>query len=107
MLHQCFFIGDTIINGVSSAVLFGHAELPDAALEDLRVRDRMPIALLFPVDGQSGYVPVPVTDTRRLEVTFSQVLYAVVIAVRIHLFPFRTEKLSSLALMVLPHQVGE
>ena len=31
----------------------------------------------------------------------------VVIAVRIHLFPFRTEKLSSLAPMVLLHQVGE
>ena len=30
-----------------------------------------------------------------------------VIAVRIHLFPFRTEKLSSLAPMVLLHQVGE
>ena len=32
---------------------------------------------------------------------------AVVIAVRNHLFPFRTEKLSSPAQMVLPHQVGE
>jgi len=30
-----------------------------------------------------------------------------VIAVRIHLFPFRTEKLSSPSPMVLPHQVGE
>ena len=38
---------------------------------------------------------------------FSQKYTAVVIAVRIHLFPFRTEKLSSLAPMVLPHQVGE
>ena len=34
-------------------------------------------------------------------------IYKVVIAVRIHLFPYRTEKLSSLAPMVLPHQVGE
>ena len=32
---------------------------------------------------------------------------AVVIAVRNHLFPFRTEKLSSPSPMVLPHQVGE
>ena len=32
---------------------------------------------------------------------------AVVIAVRNHLFPFRTEKLSSPTPMVLPHQVGE
>jgi len=31
----------------------------------------------------------------------------VAIAVRVHLFPFRTEKLNSLAPMVLPHQVGE
>ncbi len=38
---------------------------------------------------------------------FSQVIYAVVIAVRNHLFPFRTEKLSSPSPMVLPHQVGE
>ena len=32
---------------------------------------------------------------------------AVVIAVRNHLFPFRTEKLSSPTMMVLPYQVGE
>ena len=32
---------------------------------------------------------------------------AVVIAVRIHLFPFRTEKLSSPTPMVLTHQLGE
>ena len=32
---------------------------------------------------------------------------AVAIAVRNHLFPFRTEKLSSPALMVLTHQLGE
>ena len=38
---------------------------------------------------------------------FSQVIYAAVIAVRNHLFPFRTEKLSSPSPMVLPHQVGE
>jgi len=31
----------------------------------------------------------------------------VVIAVRNHLFPFRTEKLSSPSPMVLPHQVEE
>ena len=36
-----------------------------------------------------------------------QTYTAVAIAVRIHLFPYRTEKLSSLAPMVLPHQVGE
>ena len=38
---------------------------------------------------------------------FSQVIYAVAIAVRNHLFPFRTEKLSSPALMVLTYQLGE
>ena len=38
---------------------------------------------------------------------FSQVIYAAVIAVRNHLFPFRTEKLSSPALMVLTYQLGE
>ena len=32
---------------------------------------------------------------------------AVAIAVRNHLFPFRTEKLSSPALMVLTYQLGE
>ena len=32
---------------------------------------------------------------------------AVAIAVRNHLFPFRTEKLSSPAQMVLTHQLGE
>ena len=37
----------------------------------------------------------------------SQKYTAVVIAVWIHLFPFRTEKLSTLTPMVLPHQVGE
>ena len=44
--------------------------------------------------------------------TFMQVLrlyndITVVIAARIHLFPFRTEKLSSLAPMVLHCVVGE
>ena len=38
---------------------------------------------------------------------FSQKHTVVVIAVRIHLFPFRTEKLSSPSPMVLPYQVGE
>ena len=38
---------------------------------------------------------------------FSQKHIVAVIAVRIHLFPFRTEKLSSPSPMVLPHQVGE
>ena len=41
------------------------------------------------------------------EYLFSQVIYAVAIAVRTHLFPFRTEKLSSPALMVLTYQLGE
>ena len=51
--------------------------------------------------------------TDRLEVKecyvviFSQKHIVAVIAVRIHLFPFRTEKLSSPSPMVLPHQVGE
>ena len=40
-------------------------------------------------------------------VVFSQKHIVAVIAVRIHLFPFRTEKLSSPSPMVLPHQVGE
>ena len=38
---------------------------------------------------------------------FSQKHTVAVIAVRIHLFPFRTEKLSSPSPMVLPYQVGE
>ena len=36
VLHHRYFI-----NGALSSVLFDHAELPDAAFEDLRVRDRM------------------------------------------------------------------
>ena len=40
-------------------------------------------------------------------VIYTQAYTAVAIAVRPHLFPYRTEKLSSLAPMVLPHQVGE
>ena len=43
----------------------------------------------------------------RYQVIFSQKHTVAVIAVRIHLFPFRTEKLSSPSPMVLPHQVGE
>ena len=44
---------------------------------------------------------------KSLSVICFQKYTAAAIAVRIHLFPYRTEKLSSLAPMVLPHQVGE
>ena len=54
-----------------------------------------------------------ISDSERLEVRlriwlfFLKTYIVAVIAVRIHLFPFRTEKLSSPSPMVLPHQVGE
>ena len=41
------------------------------------------------------------------DVVLSFAAGVMVIAVRIHLFPFRTEKLSSPSPMVLPYQVGE
>ena len=41
-------------------------------------------------------------ETLASQVIFSQKHIVAVIAVRIHLFPFRTEKLSSLTPMVLP-----
>ena len=43
----------------------------------------------------------------RAVLSFLKTYIVAVIAVRIHLFPFRTEKLSSPSPMVLPHQVGE
>ena len=42
-----------------------------------------------------------------IKLFFLKTYIVAVIAVRIHLFPFRTEKLSSPSPMVLPHQVGE
>ena len=64
--------------------------------------------------GTSEHKPIASeATTDRLEVEeyivviFSQKHIVAVIAVRIHLFPFRTEKLSSPSPMVLPHQVGE
>ena len=47
------------------------------------------------------------SSVSRYQVIFLKTYTVAVIAVRIHLFPFRTEKLSSPSPMVLPHQVGE
>ena len=47
------------------------------------------------------------TADNAAEMFLSSDIIAVAIAVRNHLFPFRTEKLSSPSPMVLTHQLGE
>ena len=57
--------------------------------------------------SESALSSSEVPEGTRLEIYSLKSYIAAVTALRNHLFPFRTEKLSSVALMVLTYQLGE